>query len=90
MTKRGLRSQAYNEAKLRRRIAVRILEIWHQSGYAENLAARALKALSYLQSANAPELKSKQFRTTILPAILPVGRLPVFVPSIQLGGLELR
>jgi hypothetical protein len=59
MTKRGLRSQAYNEARLRRRIAVRILEYWHQSGYADNLAARAHKALRYLQSVDAPELKTK-------------------------------
>jgi hypothetical protein len=48
--KRGKRNPVTEEARLRKRLAIRILEYWYQDNYSERLRKFAVKASEYLKS----------------------------------------
>jgi len=50
MAKRGERSPGSTEARLRKRLAIRTLEIWKESGYSDKLAPYGIRAIEYLKS----------------------------------------
>ena len=50
MTKRGNRALSSIEAKLRKRICIRIVEIWQENDHCDKLGPYGVQAINYLKS----------------------------------------